>query len=91
MPPPPQNGGLPSLPGGLGLANLPIIGGLFGGNSGNIGANSGVFGGLGGIFSKLADQNLEIEDYLIIGVLYLLYRETKDIEFLIIAGLMFIL
>lgn len=53
-----------------------------------------LFGGLGGIgnlLSKFTKESLEMEDYLLLGMLYLLYRESKDIEFLLIAGAMLIL
>lgn len=47
---------------------------------------SDIVGGLGGIFSKINAAVPETEDLLLIGVLYLLYRESGDIEFLLIAG-----
>jgi hypothetical protein len=50
-----------------------------------------MFGSLGGLLSKFSKESLEIEDYIMLGVLYLLYRESGDIEFLLIAGAMFIL
>lgn len=43
-------------------------------------------GGLGGLFSKLGKSAPEFEDILLIAVLYLLYRESGDIEFLLIGG-----
>lgn len=49
---------------------------------------TGILKGLGGIFSKVLDSKPELEDLLLIGVLYLLYRESGDIEFLLIAGAM---
>lgn len=68
------------------------LGGVLGGKSplGGI-LDGGSSGGLGGFFSKLTLEKLELEDYLLIGVLYLLYRESGDIEFLVMAGAMFIL
>lgn len=49
---------------------------------------TGILKGLGGLFSKVMDSKPELEDLLLIGVLYLLYRESGDIEFLLIAGAM---
>lgn len=54
-------------------------------------SQSGVFGGLGGILSKFGKLNLEMEDLILVGVLYLLYRESGDVEFLLIAGAMLFL
>lgn len=51
----------------------------------------GGLGGLGGIFSKLKKAVPETEDFILIGVLYLMYRESGDIEFLLIAGAMLFL
>lgn len=45
-----------------------------------------IVGGLGGILSKINAAVPETEDLLLIGVLYLLYKESGDIEFLLIAG-----
>lgn len=44
--------------------------------------------GLGGLLSKLGlgKSTPELEDFLLIAFLYLLYRETKDVEFLLIGG-----
>jgi hypothetical protein len=47
---------------------------------------SDIAGGLGGILSKINAAMPETEDLLLIGILYLLYRESGDIEFLLIAG-----
>ena len=52
---------------------------------------SGILGGLGGMLSKLGKPNLELEDIILVAVLYLLYRESGDIEFLLIAGAMLFL
>lgn len=54
-------------------------------------SQSGIFGGLGGLLSKFSISSLEIEDLILIAVLYLLYRESGDIEFLLIAGAMLFL
>ncbi|MEG2104154.1 MAG: hypothetical protein RRY04_03065 [Oscillospiraceae bacterium] len=54
----------------------------------------GILGGLGGIsgiFSKIKKAVPETEDFILIGVLYLMYRESGDIEFLLIAGAMLFL
>ena len=48
-------------------------------------------GGVGGILSRLTRPNMELEDIILVGVLYLLYRESGDIEFLLIAGAMLFL
>ena len=47
---------------------------------------SGLSGELGKIFGKLGSVSLETEDLLLIMVLYLLYRESGDQEFLIMIG-----
>ena len=49
---------------------------------------SEVAGGLGGILSKINAAVPETEDLILIAVLYLLYKESGDIEFLLIAGAM---
>lgn len=49
---------------------------------------TGVLDGLGGILSRIMKSVPEIEDFLLIAVMYLLYRESGDIEFLLIAGIM---
>jgi len=49
---------------------------------------SDVLGGLGGLLSKVNAAVPDTEDLLLIGILYLLYRESGDIEFLLIAGAM---
>lgn len=41
---------------------------------------------MGKIFGKLGSVSLETEDLLLIMVLYLLYRESGDQEFLIMIG-----
>lgn len=51
-------------------------------------SQTGLLKGLGGLFSKFMDSKPQIEDLLLIGILYLLYRESGDIEFLLIAGAM---
>ena len=45
-----------------------------------------IVGGLGGILSRVNAAVPENEDLLLIAVLYLLYKESGDIEFLLIAG-----
>lgn len=47
--------------------------------------------GLGSLISKISKPNLELEDLILVAVLYLLYRESHDIEFLLIAGAMLFL
>ena len=59
--------------------------------SGQSGILGGLGGGLGGILSKFSISNFELEDIMLAGVLYLLYRESGDIEFLLIAGAMLFL
>ena len=54
-------------------------------------SQSGILGGLGKILSKLSKPNIEMEDLILVGVFYLLYRESGDIEFLLIAGAMLFL
>lgn len=51
---------------------------------------TGMTGELGRLLQRLSPMNLEAEDLLLILILYLLYRETRDEEFLImIGGLLF--
>lgn len=49
---------------------------------------AGVLDGISGIFSRIKKSVPEIEDMVLVGVLYLLYKESGDIEFLLIAGAM---
>lgn len=52
---------------------------------------SGLSGELGRLLSKLSPMRLETEDLLLILILYLLYRESGDEDFLfMIAGLLFL-
>lgn len=51
----------------------------------------GRFGGLDGILKKFNIGSLETEDLILVGIFYLLYRESGDIEFLLIAGAMLFL
>lgn len=46
---------------------------------------------IGGLLGKLNLQNLELEDMLLLLILYLLYRESGDKELLIIMGAMYLL
>ena len=78
--------GILSRLGGSGGAG--ILSGL--GGSGGEGILSKITG-KDGILSKLTSPNLELEDLILVGVFYLLYRESKDIEFLLIAGSMLFL
>jgi len=47
---------------------------------------SGLSGELGRVFRRLQPDRLETEDLLLLCVLYLLYRESGDEEFLIAMG-----
>lgn len=47
---------------------------------------SGLSGELGRIFGKLSSLSLETEDLLLIAILYLMYRESGDQDFLIMIG-----
>ena len=42
--------------------------------------------GLGKLLRRLSPGGLETEDFLLMGILYLLYRETGDRDFLIMLG-----
>lgn len=42
--------------------------------------------GLGRLLRRLSPRGLETEDLLLLGILYLLYRETGDRDFLIMLG-----
>jgi hypothetical protein len=68
--------------------NNSLIDGLLGGKSSPL---HSLFGGLGDLLSKLSTNAFEVEDLLLLVVLYLLYRESGDIEFLLIAGAMLLL
>lgn len=50
-----------------------------------------ILGGLGGLGSKINISMMETDDILLAVVMYLLYRESGDIEFLLIAGAMLFL
>lgn len=52
---------------------------------------SGLSGELGRLLGRFTLSELETEDILIILILYLLYKETGDDEFLFIIGAMFFL
>jgi len=47
---------------------------------------SGLSGELGRIFRKISSLSLETEDLLLIAILYLMYRESGDQDFLIMIG-----
>ena len=47
---------------------------------------SGLCGELGRIIEKLSGKGLETEDFLLIVILYLLYRDSGDEEFLFAIG-----
>jgi len=47
---------------------------------------SGLSGELGRIVGKLGSLSLETEDLLLIAILYLMYRESGDQDFLIMIG-----
>lgn len=52
---------------------------------------SGLSGELGRLLGRLSPMNLETEDLLLIAVLYLLYRDSGDEDFLfMIGGLLFL-
>ena len=51
----------------------------------NPSGQSGILRGLGDMFSRVT-ESIEMEDLLIIAVLYLMYRQSGDVEFLLIAG-----
>lgn len=51
-------------------------------------ARPGLFGGMDGLLKRFNLASLETEDLLLIGVFYLLYRESGDVEFLLMAGAM---
>lgn len=49
---------------------------------------SGILDVLGGLLSRAKRSIPETEDLIMIAVLYLMYRESGDIEFLLIAGIL---
>lgn len=49
---------------------------------------SDILGGLGGLGSKIGTSLMDTDEILLGVLLYLLYRESGDIEFLLIAGAM---
>lgn len=65
------------------------------GSRGGLGFLDGLGSGLekrfGGIFSKLTHLELETEDIILLLIIYLMYRESRDEELLIIMGLMLFL
>ena len=87
-------GGLGGMLGGLGgaaggLGN--ILGGATGGLGSILGGLGSGTGGIGSLLSRFNLSNLELEDIMLVAFLYLLYRESGDIEFLLIAGAMLFL
>ena len=46
---------------------------------------------LGGVFSKVKSIDLETEDIILLLIIYLMYKENKDEQLLIIMGLMLFL
>lgn len=89
-------GGLSSLLGGDGLSRL--LGGGRGAASSDApdsasgeGSGTSALDGLGKLFSKFLRPNIELEDLMLVGIFYLLYRESQDIEFLLMAGAMLFL
>lgn len=48
-------------------------------------------GSLGGLLSKLGKAKPETEDLMLVALMYLLYRESGDIEFLLIGGALLLL
>lgn len=51
----------------------------------------GTGGGLNMLLSGLLPEGFEMEDALLLLILFLLYRETGDREFLIVMGAMFLM
>lgn len=66
-----------------------------GGSRGGLGFLGPLGGGLekrfGGVFSKLTHLELETEDLILLLILYLMYRESRDEDLLLIMGLMLFL
>ncbi len=89
-----SSGGLGKLLGGATGGLGSILGGL-GGRTGGlgsvIGGLGGRTGGIGSLLSRFSLSNLELEDIMLVAFLYLLYRESGDVEFLLIAGAMLFL
>jgi hypothetical protein len=96
-----QSGILGGLGGLLSKGGLGSLGGLgnLGSSLGGLSGLSGLLpeggllgllpkGGVGGLLSKAGKLDLELEDLMLVGIFYLLYRESKDVEFLLIAGAM---
>ncbi len=54
-------------------------------------AFGGISDGLGGVVSKFKNWEFETEDLIIFLIIYLMYRESKDQELLIILGVMLFL
>ena len=50
--------------------------------------SSGILDVLGGLLSRAKRSVPETEDLIMIAVLYLMYKESGDIEFLLIAGIL---
>ncbi len=76
-----------------------ILSGITGGFGEKIGGLKDGFGdtfggisdGLGGVLSKFKNWEFETEDLIIMLIIYLMYRESKDEELLIILGVMLFL
>lgn len=54
-------------------------------------SKKGILSELSGLFSRAVSSVPETEDLILIAVLYLMYKESGDIEFLLIAGAMLFL
>lgn len=52
---------------------------------------AGIGKGLSGLISKVNLQNMETEDIILMLMLYLMYRDSKDMELLVIMGCMLFL
>lgn len=69
-----------------------ILGSLTGGLGGGIEKGlGGLEKGLGGILSKVTKLDLEMEDIILLLILFLMYRESKDEQLLVIMGIMLFL
>ena len=65
------------------------LAGLFSG-LGGLGGPGGIGGGIGGILERLRLDKLEAEDLMLMLILFFLYRESGDPEFLVIMAAMFL-
>jgi hypothetical protein len=62
-----------------------------GGRTGGLGFLGGLEDKLGGVLSKVTNLDLETEDIILLLILYLMYRESRDEQLLLVMGILLFL